>query len=624
MSENYIAKWHKEFSLFYRIKPMLILEGNIMDLFQYPEDRSILSLSMYLNEFLKANGYSNVLSLNNADGFYATDGDDRQLENFRRLSGCNQNIEDGKIKVAFSGEEEDAAQYIRQVTMQCEENTALILEFTSRYVSAPDNLDQDEVNSFTKLMLAAQESAEIRMPDGNFNKNLIICLVNKSNDLPAWFCLDNPYVGIIHLSTPDIKERFEMVSKDRFSAFFDREIYDNEIGFYEQNPYEFEKIRERFVGLTEGFTFLELNDIRKLCKSEKVHIAQMTDVVDLYRYGIKENPWSSEELNASLLNGMERLKARVKGQDQALERTMDVVKRAATGMSGLQHSSHTKPKGILFFAGPTGTGKTETAKTLAELIFGEERRCIRFDMSEYASANSDQRLLGAPPGYVGYQAGGQLTNAVRENPFSILLFDEIEKAHSSIFDKFLQILEDGRMTDGQGRTVYFSETIIIFTSNLGIYQRNGSQKRTLNVSLEDPFDVVESKVKSAIEDFFKIELGRPEILNRIGENIVVFDFIREESARAILESQLKNIIANLKQDKNLNITIEDMAKEKLFEKAKKNLANGGRGIGNVVEEMFINPLARYLFDEQCMKDAALTIKDIDTEQLPVKLLIERI
>ena len=623
MSENYVAKWHREFELFYKIKPMLILEGNIMDLYQYPEDRSILSLPMYLYEFLRSKGYKNIISYNNADGFFATDGDEQQLENFRRLSGCDMNMEDGRIGIPFSGEEEDAAQYIRKVTVQADESTAMILEFISRYVSAPDNLVQEEVNSFTRIMLAAQDAAEIRMPDGSFNKNLIICLVNKSNDLPAWFCLDNPYVGIIHLATPDIKERFDMVSKDRLSAFFDRDIYDFDINYYKENPYELEKIRERFVGVTEGFTFLELNDIRKLCRSERVHIAQMTDVVDLYRYGIKENPWTSDELNAGLLNGMERLKARVKGQDRALERTMDVVKRAATGLSGLQHSSHTKPKGILFFAGPTGTGKTETAKTLAELIFGEERRCIRFDMSEYSSPNSDQRLLGAPPGYVGYQAGGQLTNAVRENPFSILLFDEIEKAHSSIFDKFLQILEDGRMTDGQGRTVYFSETIIIFTSNLGIYQRNETGRRVLNVNPEETFEVVESKVKSAIEDFFKVELGRPEILNRIGENIVVFDFIREESARAIMDSQLRNIMANLKQDKNLEVSIDDAARDKLFTKAKTNLANGGRGIGNVVEEMFINPLARYIFDEQCTRDAKLTIKDIDMETVPVKLLIDR-
>lgn len=135
-----------------------------------------------------------------------------------------------------------------------------------------------------------------------------------------------------------------------------------------------------------------------------------------------------------------------------------MVKRAVTGLSGLQGSSHTRPKGVLFFAGPTGTGKTESGKDACGAAFGDDSCCIRFDMSEYSQSHSDQKLLGAPPGYVGYEAGGQLTNAVRNAPFSILLFDEIEKAHPSVMDKFLQILEDGRMTDRSRGTQCISQS----------------------------------------------------------------------------------------------------------------------------------------------------------------------
>lgn len=147
---------------------------------------------------------------------------------------------------------------------------------------------------------------------------------------------------------------------------------------------------------------------------------------------------------------------RVKGQDEAIKKVKSVIIRAYTGFSGLLHSTKPhKPKGILFFVGPTGVGKTELAKVTAEFLFGDEDVCIRFDMSEYSQDHSDQRLIGAPPSYVGYDEGGQLTNAVLEKPFCVLLFDEIEKAHPRILDKFLQILEDGRLTDGHGKTVNF-------------------------------------------------------------------------------------------------------------------------------------------------------------------------
>ena len=158
----------------------------------------------------------------------------------------------------------------------------------------------------------------------------------------------------------------------------------------------------------------------------------------------------------------------VLGQDRAVASVVDIILRATTGLSGIQHSSRTIPRGVMLFAGPTGVGKTELAKTMAREIFGSEEAMIRFDMSEYSQSHSDQRLLGAPPGYVGYDAGGELTNAIKSKPFSILLFDEIEKANPNILDKFLQILDDGRMTDSRGETVYFTECLIVFTSNIGM------------------------------------------------------------------------------------------------------------------------------------------------------------
>lgn len=293
------------------------------------------------------------------------------------------------------------------------------------------------------------------------------------------------------------------------------------------------------------------------------------------------------------------LRRRVKGQEPAIAKIVSVLKRSVLGFSGMQHSSGTKPKGVLFLAGPTGTGKTEIVKAVTELLFGDERSYLRFDMSEYAADASDQKLFGAPPGYVGYEAGGQLTNAVRANPFSVLLFDEVEKAHPSIMDKFLQILEDGRMTDGQGQTVYFGETLIFFTSNVGISEELLDEHgRTIGrrniVQPGEPYDVICARVQQAMATHFK-----PEVLNRIGDNIVVFDYISPEASRLILESQIRKINGNVRNRCGITVAAAQATLDLLAERAlaPEVRENGGRGIGNLVEDAYLNPLSTFIFDE---------------------------
>ena len=613
---DYIAKWHRELAIFCRIKPLILVEGNVLDVYQYPTEGSIskgsiLRLPEYLHYYFTDLGYQTIAFYDSMQGFYNSC-EEGHIEQFAKIT--DSRLDGRYIRCEFKGKANSATSIVRTAISQNNIPTAIIMNLASRYIISPDNVDQAEVDSFTNLLLASLEGKDVRSEAGTL-KNIVVMIVNKVNDVPAWFYLDNPNVKTVSISTPSKEEREALVKGENFASFFAADVFDEDYPYYEEHPDELEKVHDKFVGLTEGFSFTEINGLRRLCKNERTHIRQMSSIIDLYRYGVKDNPWDSLDVN-ELKTAKEDFRKRVKGQDFAIVKTLDVIKRAVTGMAGLQSSAHGKPKGILFFAGPTGTGKTETAKTLAEKLFGDESCCIRFDMSEYSQGHSDQKLLGAPPGYVGYEAGGQLTNAVKNNPFSILLFDEIEKAHPSIFDKFLQILEDGRMTDGQGNTVYFSECIIIFTSNLGIYTRNEMGIREPNVTPDMEYTEVQKKVRQAIEDYFKLELGRPEILNRIGENIVVFDFIRPEVAESILRSQIDKIVRNLEAEKKIRLEIADLAYGKLKDKMMGNLGNGGRGIGNIVESLLINPLSRYLFDEEIKSDVRLTIDDIDADIAP--------
>ena len=279
------------------------------------------------------------------------------------------------------------------------------------------------------------------------------------------------------------------------------------------------------------------------------------------------------------------------GQSFATKNVANTIKKSYLGLSGILHSeSLNKPKGVLFFCGPTGVGKTELAKTITKEIFGYENRLIRFDMSEYNLEHSDQRLIGAPPGYVGYNSGGILTNAVKEKPFSVLLFDEIEKAHPKIMDKFLQILEDGRLTSSQGEIIQFSETIIIFTSNIGQENTDPKEKPEIN----------RKTTLIELTEYFKTKLNRPELLNRIGEqNLIPFDYIVDSEIQLkLLKNKLAKVINTLYKKYSIKLTINESEYENLLEIviSKYDPKMGGRGIMNALESTFMNHLTKYIFE----------------------------
>ena len=448
-------KWQKEIESFKGIKSTFIIEGNINDLYpDYIEEgkANYINLDFLLMKLLKIDDkleYDFVFC-NPVLGFYSSRLNIDVANILKDFDKSNNSIFRGEKKENYKvSDVEEFSLIVKDVmTNKLVDNTkrekpiAVVINFAARFISSPTSLDTCENNMFINLFEASINAKTI-----NKYTNTLILVVEKFNDLPSWFYYNNPNVRTITIPNPDKNIRLDYIKQN-----YEKELESNS------------KIKGKFIDNTEGLKLKELKELKNLYERYRIKDENYTllDALTMYKYGIKENMWESVDDEA--VNNLENtLTERVKGQDRAVKKVSSVIKRAVIGMSGLQHSSTgNKPKGILFFAGPTGTGKTELTKALAEILFGDENNCIRFDMSEYSESHSDQKLFGAPPGYVGYEAGGQLTNAIKERPFSILLFDEIEKAHPSIMDKFLQILEDGRMTDGQGNTVYFSEALIIF------------------------------------------------------------------------------------------------------------------------------------------------------------------
>jgi ATP-dependent Clp protease ATP-binding subunit ClpB len=354
----------------------------------------------------------------------------------------------------------------------------------------------------------------------------------------------------------------------------------------------------------------ELQEIEN--KIKKMKNSFLKDVVTEEEVAEVIARWTKIQVRKILENEAEKLlkaekifRQRVVGQEEAISAVANALRRARAGLA-----DENKPIASFLFLGPTGVGKTEMARALAEFMFNDEKAMIRIDMSEYMEPHSVAKLIGSPPGYVGYEEGGQLTEAVKHRPYSLVLFDEIEKAHPEVFNILLQILDEGRLTDSKGTTVNFRNTIIIMTSNIGSYLFRKMGSIGFSDGSKEPIEDYRDKIQKALRDFFK-----PEFLNRLDE-IIIFRPLSKDDLRKIVELQLQKVKQRL-LEKGIEVEFSNEVKELLIEKGFDEVY-GARPLQRAIQRYVLNPLSEKIIAKK-IHDGQKIVLDIKKGELEVAL-----
>ncbi|MFF5973261.1 AAA family ATPase [Streptomyces sp. NPDC012769] len=693
--------WIRELDMALAVYPQVLLTGNVRDQFLLPEDgeggvaapepgRPLMpySLEEVIESVCRARGYGALARQDNvidrvvawrltADPFAFPPALRRMAEEDARAE------QEGAVDGRDPDEDDDVeagTARLREIIIGAVRHRGpaigLIVPYTDRLGSSRGPVSGEAA----RLLATVEELGHTAQPvagDGGVTPyNTIFWVVEKQEDLPLEFAIGSRALRVISVPEPPHDQRHAAgrYVVDRLAGHQTRDT--GEAVPEEARARAAEALAKSSYGLGVG----EILAVGRMAADRQLPLGRLDEAARLYRVGVLDNPWATRAVRENIINGEKYLNAHVIGQPHAVRRTVEIFMRSAAGLTGAQSSSSpSRPRGTLFLSGPTGVGKTELAKGVAKMILGEDARPIRFDMSEFAEEHARDRLIGAPPGFVGHSAGGELTNAVRAHPMSVLLFDEIDKAHPRLFDLFLQILEDGRLTDGQGATVHFTECVLIFTSNLGVNaqvvraaERRGAKgadrrgdgdggdgsgggeggeagegtdgtggaggaggedaaeraareraRRQPRLTRHDKPEAVRDALRSAFDTFFNEHIGRPELRNRFGDSFVPMDFIQPASVPLILNKALDSVTARVREVHDAELRLSDDAWEVLRVEAAGRLDHGGRGVVTAVESALVNPLSRELFHRPPTPGEHIEVEAVEGEGETYALRIRR-
>jgi len=582
----------------------VLLHGNTSDLALYSglasrsHDRSACtSFDDALHRYLLDAGFALVIQFNIADGLRLVD--PGMVEAFQRACAAGPDVAPGQRfdnQLGVAGDAGAAVETIRQLLHQDQVSCAVVMHFADKLVSDAQHQTPEELQLLVRLKHAMQNARFASKQTAL--RNTFIGVANQLTSLPGWLYVDNPRIALVPVGRPNARERRHWIGT-RLGDF-------HSASDTPENSRE-DLVRE-LADRTDGMSLFDISLLPRISHAEQIPLEAANELVRAARFGRKEDPW--RELDPKRMEyAAQLLGARVKGQESALRAVVSTLHQAFVGIGlGSSRAHGGPPKGVFFFVGPTGVGKTELAKSIAELVFGDDDRMKVLDMAEYQLEQAGDRLAGSPPGFVGYEQGGQLTNHVLAEPFSVILFDEMEKAHASVNDKFLGILEEGRLTDGRGMTAYFDQSILVFTSNIG---SDRLMQRLRSTPEEQPtYEELQTLYMQAVEEHFAKRFGRPELLGRFGDNVIVFDMLRPDLVTQLCEKFLTELCDNAKRQRQIDLHIDSAAISGYLAhrmREPENLTLGGRRVRELIKSAVVRPLNDFIFANRPSSGARLQL-----------------